>query len=232
MKLHKILCSALVALAFTPSCLASDFFSTDAPERMMSLGVRLGVNTSNVTMNKKMFPVYNINSWGTGFDAGVVADVNFRDYISVQPGFFYQSRTGRYFYGGQIADENVSGDTPFQVGHIRSYRFYIPIVASLHLNFTDNLRWNVDFGPYLGVNLYSNEENKIFYHHYEPDGTLVTDPLRLSGVEFGLKMGTGLRILDHYVVGVHYMAGMTRGWKYSYAGGRDKCWTFTIGYDF
>lgn len=44
-------------------------------------------------------------------------------------------------------------------------------------------------------------------------------------------MGTGIQVLDHYYLGVHYEAGCTKVWKHSLAG-RNKAWTFTIGYDF
>ena len=232
MKHSKAFLAAIAALSST-SAMADDFFSTEPAEQFMTVGVRLGVNTSNVTMKKKVLPEYNINSWGTGFDAGIVADLNFRDYISVQPGFFFQSRSGNYFYGQQaLNDFGEPGATYILAGHLRSYRFNIPIVASIHLNITDRLRWNIDFGPYLSVNLHSNEGSDIRYSYYSPEGHLVIDYLGLATSEFGLKMGSSLRILDHYVVGVHYLAGLTHAWKDSFAGGRNKTWSFTIGYDF
>lgn len=228
-------CKALMIIAAASGCqlaAAADFISTETPEKLIVFGARIGINTSNVTMNKKIFPAYNVNSWGTGFDAGIIADLNIRDYIAVQPGFFFQSRTGRYFYSDSAMAEMPSADNSIQAGHIRSYRFYIPIVASLRFNVTDGLRWNVDLGPYIGTNLHSNEGNGIYYDYFEPDGTHVYSPMRLAATEVGLKMGTGLRILKHYTLGVHYLAGFTHPWKDDYAGGRSKCWTFTIGYDF
>lgn len=47
----------------------------------------------------------------------------------------------------------------------------------------------------------------------------------------GLKMGTGFQLFDHYYIGVHYEAGLRSARKYK-AGGHDKAWTFTLGYDF
>ncbi len=222
----------LAAAVSSISASASDFLSTETPEKLLGFGARIGINTSNVTMRDKIFPDYNVNSWGTGFDAGIVADINIRDYIAVQPGFFFQSRTGNYFYADSDLPDYANIDNSVQAGHIRAYRFYIPIVASLRFNITEGLRWNVDFGPYVSTNLHSNEGSRIYYDYYEPDGTLVYNPMRLSAVEFGFKMGTGFRILRHYTVGVHYLAGLTHPWKEGYAGGSSKCWTFTIGYDF
>ena len=51
------------------------------------------------------------------------------------------------------------------------------------------------------------------------------------GFDVGLKMGTGLKLFDHYYVGVHYLAGLTHAWKLP-SGGKNKSWMFTVGYDF
>ena len=95
--MKKLLLSLAVCGA-TLSASAQDFFSTDDPETLFNLGVRVGINTSNRTLSNSIGNIWNINSWGTGFDAGVVADINFKNYISVQPGFFYESRSGSFVY--------------------------------------------------------------------------------------------------------------------------------------
>jgi hypothetical protein len=112
------------------------------------------------------------------------------------------------------------------VGHNRRYVFTIPVVASFHFNITNDLRWNVDFGPYISFNTHAKENNlNVDYDALRP----VT--AELNGVDAGFKMGTGLNILRNYYVGVHYLAGVTNAWKNG-VGGRNKAWTFTIGYDF
>ena len=50
--------------------------------------------------------------------------------------------------------------------------------------------------------------------------------------EVGLKMGTGLNIFKHYYVGVHYVAGLRDVYKVKGFGGRNKTWSFVLGYDF
>lgn len=239
MNIRNYLLSALL-IAVSGSASASDFFSTEKSDRVFSLGIRAGVNTSNRTVASKSMEGYNVQSWGTGTDLGIVADLNIREYISIQPGIFFESRSGNYTFVTPFSDaEDVNYVT--QAGHLRSYALTIPVLASFHFNITDDIRWDVDFGPYLSVVLGSDLSDKALTSTYgSPTPVTPVFSQKPAGTDFGLKMGTGLRILGHYYVGVHYQAGMTGAWKdlriddhntFSY-GGRTKAWVFSIGYDF
>lgn len=240
-----ILSLALAASAFGAS--AADFFSTERTEDTFNFGVRIGVNTSNRTVNNKamfddaMSAGYGRQSWGTGFDLGAVVDINIRNYLSIQPGFFFESRSGDYTFFRNSIYDGGSGPMTTQIGHLRSYAFNIPILASFHFNITDDIRWDVDFGPYIGFNLGSSLKDKVL------QSNLITNSVverifdrKPAPVDFGFKFGTAFRILGHYYVGAHYMAGATKAWKNleldaiterNY-GGRTKAWVFTLGYDF
>ncbi len=218
---------------------AEDFISTDMPEKTFTLGVRLGVNTSNRTLGKDVVSTYNHQSWGAGFDAGVVADINFRNYLSIQPGVFFESKNGDY----SLVESFGKGSYMTQNGKRRVYNITIPVVASFHFNLTDNMRWDVDFGPYVSLVMNSKMKNNIVTYAKDPAdvGIQNIDPIALKakGTDFGLKFGTGMQLFNHYYVGVHYLAGLTTAWKdiesgnYSYSlGGRTKAWVFSIGYNF
>lgn len=223
---------ALVAAASLPAS-AEDFFSTDDASSLFNLGVRVGVNTSNRTLSGSMASIWNQNSWGTGFDAGVVANINFKNYISVQPGFFYESRSGAFAYQSTYYNDLGDHHVLTQVGKGREYLFTIPIVASVHFNILDELRWNVDFGPYFQFKLRSTFDQSFSYPEATPMGGIVYyGDVKTSRCDVGLKMGTGLDIYEHYYVGVHYLAGLTRPWNPGKLGGHNKAWLFTIGYNF
>ncbi|MDE6272484.1 MAG: PorT family protein, partial [Muribaculaceae bacterium] len=208
---------------------------TSAPEDLMTLGVRLGVNTSNRNVNNDVFNVWNCKSCGTGVDLGVVAELNFRNWISVQPGIFFESRSGKYNYVNLYGyDDNQSRILMTQFGRDRSYSFVIPIMAAAHFNVTDDIRWNVELGPYLQIVL-KNKVNGDFSApvYNDVNGLPVAYvPVNSTKCDFGLKMGSSLTLLDHYVVGVHYEAGMLKPWQDGKLGGRRKAWVFSIGYDF
>lgn len=229
-----LLLATLLMSVMTFSMSAADFFDKSNPENLFNLGVRVGMNTSTRNIDNDVFDAWNSNTWGTGFDAGIIADLNFKDYISVQPGLFFQSRSNKYSY---ITTTAVTEEGTFymnQFGKDRSYSLIIPIMCAVHFNLSDNIRWNVEAGPYFDIILKNSISNNILYPIYNaPNAT----PAKYSAAnpskfDFGLKMGTSIKFLDHYLVGVHYMAGCLHPWQEGKLGGRNKAWTFTIGYDF
>lgn len=239
---QKLITSVLLTVITVSSAFAADFFDTDKCDNLLSFGARIGVNTSNRTMSNESFPAaYHHESWGTGFDIGVVANLNIRQYLAIQPGFFFESRNGDYALMGDPAGSGIgtSGVAVAQAGSRSSYNFTIPVLAVVRFNPLDEVQWNVEAGPYFTFLLDSKMQNKALMQDgiAEPQPLFNRDP---SNVDFGFKMGTSLQLFDHYYIGVHYMAGCLHAWKdYNYGnnvtksfGGVTKAWTFTIGYDF
>ena len=199
---------------------AKDFFDTSSPDKTFSLGARIGLNCSNQTHNKD-FTKLNLDKWGTGFDAGVICDINFKNFISVQPGFFFESRSHDYAYiYNYLPTENL------EYGHTRFYSFTVPVLASLKLYPADFIRWSIDLGPYFQFGISGSDKgvsNSIDFKDGYFDNRKKCD--------VGLKLGTGVTLFDHYYLGIHYSTGFNNVYKDLY-GGHHKAWTMTIGYDF
>ncbi len=222
---------------------ATDFFSTETPEQLFNLGIKIGVNTSNRTVGKENMQGYNVQGWGTGVDLGVTADINIRNYLTIQPGAFFESRSNTYTFINMVPVAGASTDELMtQAGTFNSYALTIPVLGSIRFNITDDIRWNIDFGPYVSLMFGSKLKNKVNHNSFDNDGVPAAGAefkQKAAPVDFGFKFGTGLQILRHYSIGAHYMAGAVHAWKdvkadfgkYSY-GGRTKAWVFTIGYDF
>lgn len=241
--MKRLTLGALCAMTFGAAT-AADFFSTEKCDDLFTFGARVGVNTSNRTLSGKAYPnCYHHESWGTGFDIGAVASLNIRDYISIQPGFFFESRSGSYVLMGTALGSEPASDpaTTYpeiaQAGKRRSYNFTIPVMAVFGFNITDDVRWNVEVGPYVSFVLDSSIKNKRFVAPADVEYPLFSQDA--AGVDFGFKMGTAIKILGHYYVGAHYMAGCLDAWKdreiggfSKNYGGRTKAWVFSIGYDF
>lgn len=239
--MKKFLFGALCALSVA-SLNAADFFSTEKCDDFITFGARVGVNTTNRTISGSAFPAaFHNETWGTGFSVGVVADLNIRDYLSIQPGVFFDTRSGRYALAGTAVGsglETICGaDEYTQLGKRNSYNLTIPIMAVMHFNIVDEVRWNVEFGPYLAILL--DSKNKVTHLMSGVENPVPLFTQTPASVDFGFKMGTGFEIFDHYYIGAHYMAGCISAWKElkidnlkKNFGGLTKGWTFTIGYNF
>lgn len=225
--LGRLMVSLMLLTGSSLSVSAVGFFSTAAPDKLFSFGVRVGINTTNQTVGKDMFETWNVSSWGTGFTAGVVAPINFRDFFAIEPGFFYESRSGDYAY----ADPAVSGAQNVELGHYRLYNFVIPVLAKVRFNLTSKVVWSLDFGPYYSLRL--NSTNRYLSINSGVEDEDAPFPLgKRKGSDFGFKFGSGLRLMNHFYVGVHYSAGTLNVWKDKDLGGRNKGWTFSAGWDF
>lgn len=143
-----------------------------------------------------------------------MADINIRDYIALQPGFFFQSRSGNHTYVNSLPSTDVTSrparvssvkSEMVQYGHDRSYAFNIPILCSVRFNISDDVRWSLDLGPYLAFTL-KNDVDRTGY--FTPgDNFSQMKEVKPRSFDVGAKMGTGLNIKDHYYVGIHYWAG-------------------------
>lgn len=230
MKAFRIIFATLI-VAFANNAFAQEFFSKEAPESLFDIGIRAGVNTANRTFNKKAFDLWNVNSWGTGVELGCVVDINIRDYISLQPGLFFESRSGDYAYA-QTFYENGSSDDYTLLGHDRSYNVNIPILASMKFNLAENVRLITELGPYAQYffNDSADEKLEVIRPQISTDDILQMIPQKTAKFDCGLKIGAGISYNRHYSFHIHYMAGAKKAWTTPWKGGHHKAWTFTIGY--
>lgn len=228
---------SIISLIFSSQVVkAQEFFDTSHSDKFFTLGARIGFNTSNRTFPQDNYSNYIFTSWGLGFNAGVVANLNFREYLTIQPGFFFESRSGNLinivdYYQGTATNP---GDlhTHYSVNHLRAYYFTIPVMAMVKFNLCENVKWMVEAGPYLQISLKQTGQDGIAILYRSPlDLTYSQYTPQHNSCDVGIKMGTGIKVWDHYYVGVHYLAGILNAWKHP-EGGKNKSWMFTLGYDF
>src|SRR5574344_2244478 len=150
----KILISLFILGIMIPSVKAADFLDTSAPRRQITVGVRAGINTSSQGINfEKIFS--NIKSantdWRAGFDVGAVVNLGIKNYFTLQPGFFFVNKS----YNSNLVKLGTTNVTltmlSNQFEHSRFYYFQVPILASFRFNLTNDLKWLVDFGPYIAL---------------------------------------------------------------------------------
>ena len=220
------------AIFGSSSLKAQDFFDTsDAPE-FFSMSARLALNTSNKTFPSGHFNMWNHNSWGTGFSIGALANLHFKEYLTLQPGIFFESRSGDYSYLTDYLNYLGKEDTHYEMGHIRGYYVTVPVMGVVKFNLAENIKWLAELGPYFQLAIKQTGVNNVTVLYRLPQNNTYSSYTAKHHVfDVGLKIGTGLRFYDHYYVGVHYLAGFCNAWSQP-AGGRNKSWEFSVGYDF
>lgn len=237
MKLKSLKNISLALVMLMPTYASAQLFQAEPADKLFDFGVRVGINTANLpgdiqrgTSDVRQF---ESSAWGMGFSAGAVVDLNMMDYISLQPGLFFETHSNKY----SALDIQPVGEHTVQpiFGSAHHCQLTIPVLASLHLHPAKGVLWNIDLGPYLGFGFGGADKGytvvltadkaldvvhyDVGYYRYH------------RRVDFGLKMGTGFRLSDHYYAGVHYTAGCLNMWKEG-RGTRSRAWTFTLGYDF
>lgn len=231
--MKKLLIFILIAIScHTTQVFGQKFFDTSDVAKFFTLSGRIGFNTSNKTFPAGHYNLWNKNSWGTGFNVGVLANLNFKEYLTLQPGIFYESRSGDFAYLTEYLNYAGAVDTHYEMGHLRGYYLTIPVVGVVKFNLAENIKWMVEFGPYLQFALKQTGQNNVKVLYRNPQSNnYMTYIAKQNGVDFGFKLGTGLRVFSHYYIGVHYLAGACHTWKEP-SGGKNKSWEFSVGYDF
>ena len=232
--MKKLLYIFILALAVvkTPSAYANDFFDTSYAPNFFTVGARLGINTSNRTFPAGYYNQWNHNSWGLGMNVGFLANLNFKDFLSIQPGIFYESRSGDYAYLTEYLDVYNKEQTHYEMGHHRGYYITVPVMGIFKFNLSPKIKWSVEFGPYFQLKLSESGQNNVSIIYRLPQSNQYgVYTAEHKDYDVGLKIGSGLQFARHYYLGVHYMAGFMDAWKLP-AGGRNKSWQFSLGYDF
>lgn len=255
--MKKFIISTCMALALGATAASAQLtLNTMHPERPVSFGLRVGGNVSNTSTNQaSLMPAIEMFSpdWRGGFTAGFVADLNIREYISVQPGIFYTSAS----HGSKSVSIGTDAEQPLPFASITSttsvaHYIQIPILASLKLEAGPHIKLIAEAGPYFAwgfgghekytVNRYDgNIGNPAFRPHkrdYFGHGNVA------HSFDWGFKMGVGASF-GKFLVSAHYLAGcrdvlrpeacvdlnanpmLRAGVK-----GYNKMWQFTAGYNF
>lgn len=242
--------SIITAIIFAAGSLCANaqlVMDTSEPERVFNIGARIGVNTSNLSNNMQSVVSgihSSANEWNAGFTCGAIVDIKIRNYLAIQPGFFFETQSNGFQRVHVIENDDthvsiVDGD------HTSAY-FKIPILASFRLLLRHNLEWQIEAGPYFSFGLWGNEKytslvsgqpatEQRYKRSYFGDNGIV------ESYDWGFKMGMGLLFQERWYVGIHYEAGCRNVLKsnaysdnliYSNLSGHNKTWDFTIGYNF
>ena len=238
--------AALLLIGISVSSQAQTLIDYGVPAKLFQVGVRAGFNASNLTTNyDDAFQdiKWNHNQWKGGFSAGMVVDINLRNFFTIQPGIFLDTRKSTYHY--LVNSDNVLKAID---GQLTGNYIRIPILASLRLGVAELAQVQIDFGPYFawgfgGANKYtvygtSDTEPtapQVIGRDFKSD--CFGDKGMVQTYDWGLKMGLGVLVMQHYYIGAHYHFSCRNVLRElpqteKHPDGHNKAWTFTLGYNF
>lgn len=236
--MKRILLLAIAALAMISA-------GAEAP---VKVGVRVGVNSSNISGTRKVNNVSGLQStrWKPGFALGAVVDIRVARHFWLQPGFYYDYN--RSAYETSIEYPSTVNGTPVTIarhsdGKLTTSWFQVPVLGSYRFNLKI-MQVQADFGPYIALGLGGSDEETLQYFSgdiiSETSPTIKTEAFgkgsddRLENIDWGFKMGVGLLFARHYYVGAHYQIGarnIARAKQFLSKSHR-YAWEVSIGYNF
>ena len=243
-KIYAITIVAILAfIAFPSTTKAQDFIDKGTPRQGITCGLRFGITSSNMKTDLKGYSNRTGNDWGTGFAVGGVVNLNVRNYLTIQPGFFFENRSYDYT---AILHDAASQSLINNLGHTRNYTFSIPILASMRFQVSKAIEWNIDFGPYFNWGIGGDYEMETiatqvssdvtgpntYVNLYESHDYYGDEKWQHKKFDWGIKCGTGFRIMNHYVINFYYMLGLKDISSYKQWDMHSRGYTVSIGYDF
>lgn len=199
-----VLCATAMSAQRTGS-----FFSTDRPEKMVTLGVRAGYNLSNQVAKYK--GESESADALSGYHAGLSADIAFMESFGLNTGLFFTSKG----YKSEIYGQTLK---------VAPLYLEIPVLASYRYGISDNVRLDVDFGPYFAVGVAGKMKMKsVSEKVFGKDG--------MKRFDCGLKVGAGVTFSKIYV-GLHYGFGLANLGEGSDITQRNRSLNLSVGYNF
>ena len=239
-----------VTLLVSPA-FAEEMIDGSKPHKLITGGLRVGINRSCTSINydKIFHDVKNLdNDWKTGFDIGLVINLNISKFLSFQPGLYFQNRSS----DSSVSAGNNNGDMSIINRHSRFYYFTFPILASMKFQLGNGFELMAELGPYfswgLGGNTVSTGMSTIIgengtmgvntskeKYDFFGDGTIKN--VQMKTFDWGFKIGTGFRFMHRYLIMFHYNAGCSNiaNKNESYMkdpSAKNQSWTLSLGYDF
>jgi opacity protein-like surface antigen len=153
-------------------------------------GIKAGGTLSNITVKEEGISIKSDPKFG--FEVGGLLEYSFSESLSLQPELLYVNSGGKFDAG--LLDENAI----FQFNQLQ-----LPVNLKYKIG-TDNLKFFVTAGPYLGY-LFSA---KIKVGPVSVDAFTEELGLQLKHLDLGLGVGFGAEISSKFIVGAGYKYGL------------------------
>ena len=200
----------------------------------ITFGVRSGLNFASLSLSEDDDDLKSESRFSYSF--GLIADIPVTQNIYIQPGLFLTNKGHKYTYKEEDYYGEYKGEITIELPYIQ-----IPILASYRHNISNDLKWNIDFGPYLSYGIGSG---KVKYKETY-DGETETesedafgdgdDNFGINRFDAGLCFGTGVTFNKAYI-GIQYELGLSDitnkdAWDKDFSA-KTRNFSINIGYNF
>lgn len=207
MKLKNVLYAMALAMPLLSSA------QSNAP---VQVGIRAGVNTSNIS-ETRFTPGVTLShnpQWETGFTIGAIVDIPLKHNFFLTPGFYYDYRHNEYSiqYTFLSNDRDIIATTQ---GDVQTNWFQIPLLASYRIP-VKFVTFQFDFGPYISLGLGGKDKTTTLEVGHKEQLLPMTiktnafgygDDARYFNIDWGFDFGFGMMFANHYYIGAHYLIG-------------------------
>lgn len=230
------------------AAMALPLFMNAQIQAPVKLGLRFGVNTSNISETRVPSGRTEVHevAWKPGFNAGAIVDIPLKHNFYLTPGFYYDYRHDEYTlistYPSEI--DGVKNEVAEHLqGSVTTNWFHIPMLVSYRLP-VGVVDFQFDFGPYISLGL--GGRDNVVIRTYNGDVPFTEsenikhnafgygNDSRYYNIDWGFDIGLGLLFAKHYYVGAHYLLGARNLAlnKQVIRNAHSRAWQFSIGYNF
>jgi opacity protein-like surface antigen len=151
-----------------------------------------------------------------GIKAGAILEYSFSPSFALQPELLYVNSGGKYKF-----DEGTESLK------MNLHQLQLPVNVKYKMG-TDNLKFYVAAGPYIGYIFAAREK----WSDEDESESLYGEGSRLKHIDFGVGAGLGIEISNKYIVGAGYKYGMSNLTKAENAKVKTGTFDLSIGYFF
>ena len=246
-----ILTTAIAFAALPVAAQSYPYIDNSRPDKVLTFGLRAGLNSSGVTTNYLATQPDLIQSnyyWRMGGHFGAIADLHIRNFLAIEVGLSWENRG----YDCSMMAANTAEDYMGSTFVNNRYNYItIPTLLSFRLCLLKDANLHFDTGTYYSYGVLGNkhmhsyiafgaeEEQLIFDQTITDTNYFEADPkdfLAVKRSDLGLQTGIGLTFFKHYFIGTYFKYSIKNNAKNREGSEnhrlRNSSWSVSLGYNF
>jgi hypothetical protein len=178
----------------------------------LNFGIKAGANLSTIAYSGSLPNITVDNKNGTGYQAGVIADIGFPQF-TIQPALFFITKGGKYAeefdytnFDQQTYVTHVTGSTKYNY-------LELPVNFLYKLKAEPGVKIYAGGGPYVDYGLSgTSTQHATGYTTYDYSGNISfgSDPNKDDKrINYGVNFIAGVELQKHFTVDLNYSLGLT-----------------------